>query len=84
MIDSNNVKCKCKDNKFCSSSSNSSSSSSIHNKFNKYLVYFGSTNNIFFSFLPIFSLCSNVYERIYIMCRETSTFECFLRNGQNV
>ena len=83
MIDSNNVKCKCKDNKFCSSSSNSSSSS-IHNKFNKCFVYFGSTNNFFFSFLPIFSLCSNVYERMYIMCRETSTFECFLRNGQNV
>ena len=33
-------------------------------------VCFGSTNNKFFSFLPIFSFCSNVRERMHVMCRD--------------
>ena len=69
MIDSNNVKYKCKDNKFCSSSSNSSSSSSIHSKFNKYFVYFGSTNNFFFRFCQ-FSLSVAMFMKECISCAE--------------
>ena len=33
-------------------------------------VCFGSTNNKFFQFLPIFSVCSYVRERTYTMCRD--------------